>query len=165
MQHQPIPLLERLRHAADHWSGATGRTLGALSALVTNNGSFFDRLGESRASTTTATLEKFARFLVEPANWPEGEVPADVVKFAHDVGVSAAAAAASPDDSAAAIGGNGSSSEAASGVSGPASPSGRTPGADGIVRGAASPDAEADPLPLSRAAPGDLFAGAAAGGA
>ncbi|WP_161595938.1 hypothetical protein [Flavisphingopyxis soli] len=62
--------------------------------IVANHGGFFDRLAGEGASCTTKMLEKFARFLVDPANWP-GPVPQEVCDFAHAVGVSAPTATAS----------------------------------------------------------------------
>lgn len=101
---EPLSLPDRLIAAAQLWSAATERSLGALASMVVNHGSFFDRLQE-RDSTTTATLQKFARFLGDAANWPEGHgVPADVCAFAHVVGVSSAACAAATDTDPAVIG-------------------------------------------------------------
>lgn len=77
-----LSLTDRLRACADIWCAATGRTLGALSTIVTNQGSFFERLGGERPSATTATLEKFARYLGDKASWPDSTVPADVAEFA-----------------------------------------------------------------------------------
>lgn len=92
-KHQPTPLIDRLRHCATLWSDANGRTLGALSSIVMNHGSFFDRFIEPGASTTTATLERFARYLGDAANWPDGVVPETVCDFVHVVGVTPAVAA------------------------------------------------------------------------
>lgn len=85
----PIPLLDRLIACSQLWSAATGRSLGALASVVVNHGSFFERLGGAGASTTTATLEKFARFLGDAGNWPDGDVPSDVLAFVHVTGVTA----------------------------------------------------------------------------
>lgn len=84
----PTRLLDRLLAAATAWSEANDRTIGALASIVVNHGSFFDRLESPGASTTTATLEKFARFLGDPAQWPDGAVPDVVAGFVHAVGVS-----------------------------------------------------------------------------
>ena len=92
-----VPLVERLKRVAQLWADANGRSLGALATIVANHGSFFERLAAPDAGTTTATLEKFARFLTEAANWPEGMVPQEVCLFAHAVGVSGGACPASPD--------------------------------------------------------------------
>jgi hypothetical protein len=94
---QVVPLVERLKRVATLWAESTGRTLGALASTVANHGSFFERLETPGAGTTTATLEKFAQFLVEPDNWPEGKVPDEVCRFAHAVGISGGACALSPD--------------------------------------------------------------------
>ena len=85
MDHDAPPLIDRLRIAADAWSSATDRTVGALSAIVTNHGSFFDRLGSTRAGVSTTTLEKFARFFADPANWPDGAVSPAASEFVHVV--------------------------------------------------------------------------------
>lgn len=92
-----LPLVERLKLVAQLWVVANGRSLGALSTIVANHGSLFERLEVPGAGTTTATLEKFARFLSEAGNWPEGAVPDEVCRFAHAVGISAGACALSPD--------------------------------------------------------------------
>jgi hypothetical protein len=99
-----VPLVERLKRVAQLWADANGRSLGALATIVANHGSFFERLAAPDAGTTTATLEKFARFLTEAANWPEGMVPQEVCLFAHAVGVSGGACPASPDIAADLIG-------------------------------------------------------------
>lgn len=88
-QDQPTPLVERLKQVSALWVAATGRSLGALATIVANHGSFFERLDSPGAGTTTPTLEKFARFFVEPDNWPDAQVPLEVARFAHAVGVSA----------------------------------------------------------------------------
>ena len=103
-QDQPTPLVGRLKQVSAQWVAATGRSLGALATIVANHGSFFERLDSPGAGTTTATLEKFARFLIEADNWPEGDVPQEVARFAHAVGISAAAGAWSPDIAAESIG-------------------------------------------------------------
>ena len=100
-----LSLVERLKLVAALWCLATGRTPGALSTIVANHGSFFDRLDAPEAGTTTATLEKFARFLVKPDNWPAGLVPQEVCQFAHAVGITPDPPAPSPDIAAPLIGG------------------------------------------------------------
>lgn len=70
------------------WSEANGRSLGALASIVVNHGSFFDRLINPGASTTTATLDKFARFLGDVSNWPDGmDLPQAVREFVAVTGV------------------------------------------------------------------------------
>lgn len=88
-------LRARLFAGAEAWSAATGRSLGALSSLVTNHGGTLDRLRDPGAAVTDITLEKFARFLIDPANWPEREADAEhqgwppeaALKFGEAVGV------------------------------------------------------------------------------
>lgn len=83
-----ITLPERLKNCADLWVSATSASLARLGRTVVNDSSFFKRL-ESPQGTTTATLEKFARFLGDPANWPSGEVPQEVRAFVHVTGINA----------------------------------------------------------------------------
>lgn len=81
---------------ADLWAARTDRSTGALSSVVTNNGRSLERLRDPANSVTDATLEKFARFLVDPANWPDGSVPQEAVDLAHRVGVTPDGASLSP---------------------------------------------------------------------
>lgn len=84
----PIKPRERLLQAAELWSEATGRSLGALSSLVSNHGSTLDRLRDPANAVTDKVVEKFARYLIDPANWPEGvAVPEAVAAFGQVVGV------------------------------------------------------------------------------
>ncbi|MBX7459530.1 hypothetical protein [Qipengyuania huizhouensis] len=91
-----IPLRDRLLAAAGAWTASTGRSSGALSARVMDDGKTLDRLAEDpgRAVYDT-TISKFAKFLVDPENWPEGEVADEAKALAHVVGVSAPAPALS----------------------------------------------------------------------
>lgn len=89
-------LIDRLRECAQLWAAANEASLARLGRTVVNDGGFFSRIDQPSASTTTATLERFARFLSDEGNWPGGQVPPDVVAFAHVNGVTAPAAAASP---------------------------------------------------------------------
>ena len=89
-----LPLLDRLRVCAALWADAQDGSPARLARLVLNDGGFFTRLESPAASTTTATLERFARFLTDPANWPADEhgkveVPREVVAFGHVTGISA----------------------------------------------------------------------------
>lgn len=93
--HSPPSLRQRLLAAANAWAVATGRTLGGLSAKVANHGHALDRLADPDKAVTDATLEKFARFLVDPANWPNGAVAKEAVDLAHVVGVNTQTAPAS----------------------------------------------------------------------
>ena len=92
MEHlSPPRLRDRLLIAAERWSEATGRTLGALSSVVSNHAQTIDRLRDPANKVTDATLEKFAAFLADPANWPEGAVPQEAIELAHVTGISAPA--------------------------------------------------------------------------
>lgn len=83
----PLPLIDRLRLCAALWTEANGATLARLGRSAVNDGGFFTRLENQVQGTTTASLERFARFMLDPANWPDGGVPEEVVAFGHAVGV------------------------------------------------------------------------------
>ena len=97
---QPVPILERLRAAADRWVEAHGATPARLGKLVVRDTTFFARLAQPGTSTTTATLEKFAAFLIDPANWPDATVAEEAEALAHVTGVSARPRAAATVDAA-----------------------------------------------------------------
>ena len=82
-----LPLVDRLRICASVWADSTGGSLARLGKAVVNDGGFFTRLETQPQGTTTATLEKFARFLLDPANWPDGAVPREVEAFGHVTGI------------------------------------------------------------------------------
>lgn len=88
MTHSPaLPLVDHLRAAAHLWVKANAASLSRLGKAVVNDGGFFTRLETQVQGTTTATLEKFAAFLTDPGNWPEGAVPQEAVDLAHRVGI------------------------------------------------------------------------------
>lgn len=89
-----LPLVDRLQLVAAQWAAAhePAASLSRLGKAAVGDGAFFDRLGER--GPTTSTLERFARFLADPANWPGGTVPEEAAAFAHVTGVSPATAAA-----------------------------------------------------------------------
>lgn len=95
-QVSPPRLRDRLLIAAEVWSRSTGRTLGALSSVVSNHAQTIDRLREPANKVTDATLEKFAAYLADPANWPEGIVPQEALDLAHVTGVTPACPVLSP---------------------------------------------------------------------
>lgn len=105
----PLPLVERLRKCAQLWADASEATLARLGRTVINDGGFFARVEET-GSTTTGTIERFAVWLIDPANWPQGEVPQEVREFGHVTGVSA------PVGDASAGNGSGNSRSAAAAV-------------------------------------------------
>lgn len=157
MLDQPvIPLPDRLRRAAQIWADAQGASLSRLGGKVLNDTSFFSR--RAAQNPTTVTLERFARFLGDEAEWPEGEVPQEVRAFIHAVGVSPDAEAASPDIAGAAI------APAQSFTESPAQqevePSGRPPSAVAPNGGRGKPAAGSVPKPAPAA--GDYSTGAAA---
>lgn len=85
-------LVERLLAGAQAWAEANDATLARLGRMVVNDGGYFTRVDTPEASTTTGTLEKFARFFADPGNWPNGEVPAIAAAFVAVVGIPAAEA-------------------------------------------------------------------------
>lgn len=85
---EPAPLVERLKLVAQLWVEAHGASLARLGRSVMNDGGFFSRI-EANPVTTTATLERFARFLGDAENWPDKLVPADVRAFVHVTGITA----------------------------------------------------------------------------
>jgi hypothetical protein len=90
----PSPLLTRLQLCAQLWAETNALSLARLGRDVVNDGGFFTRIQTPGASTTTATLERFAVFLSDCATWPEGVVPPAVSEFARIVGVHPASVAA-----------------------------------------------------------------------
>lgn len=98
-------LMECAAAWAAAWSAAEGREfeIKTLSKRVMDDGKFLDGLTERRYGPTTDTLERFARYFLEPATWP-AEIPEVVRVFAHVVGVSAAEAGPSSDNAAFGIG-------------------------------------------------------------
>lgn len=81
-------LTERLHRCGVAWSAAHGAPVTRLGRIVVNDGGLLQRIAQPGASVTTATLEKFAAFLVDPANWPEDAVPQEALDLAHRVGIS-----------------------------------------------------------------------------
>lgn len=81
-------LITRLRHCADLWAQAHDATLARLGRTVVNDGGYFTRLDSQPKGTTTASLERFAQFLGNPGNWPEGHtLPEAVQQFVAITGV------------------------------------------------------------------------------
>jgi hypothetical protein len=89
-----VDLKSRLIEAAEAWAAAWAASEGAevpptrLAKRVMDDGKFFDWLAESRKGPSIATLERFGRFLTDPANWPDGRVADAAEDFAHVIGVS-----------------------------------------------------------------------------
>ena len=96
MTQDTLTLTDRLFAAARAWVEAHDATLARLGRAVVNDTSFFARLEKPQASPTTATLEKFARYLADPVNWPEGKVADEAKALAHVVGVTPEGDTASP---------------------------------------------------------------------
>jgi len=75
--------------AAEAWAAATGRTLGALSTVVSNYARTLERVRDPENRITDVTIERFAAYLADPDNWPGGIVPQEAIELAHRVGISA----------------------------------------------------------------------------
>ena len=89
-----IDLKTRLSLAADAWCVAHADEEGSPApasrlarAAGYDDGDFFERLPNTRRGPSTNTLERFARFLADPVNWPEGKVADEAKGLAHVVGV------------------------------------------------------------------------------
>ena len=97
MSDQAAPdLISALIAVATQWGDAHGDApLSRLAKRVAGDARFFDRVAQPATSCRVDTLERFARYLHEPANWPEGLVPVEACELAHRVGVSADGAAVS----------------------------------------------------------------------
>lgn len=70
-----LTLLERLKALAAEWERQSGRSKARLATIVVNDGGFFVRIDQPKASCTVATFERFVGFFRDPANWPSGPVP------------------------------------------------------------------------------------------
>lgn len=92
-------LPDHLMACADAWVSRNDASLARLGRLAANDSSFFNRVGKAQGPTT-ATLEKFADYFGNPENWPEGDVPLDVMGFVHRVKGRPVSVAASIIDSA-----------------------------------------------------------------
>lgn len=94
----PKSLVEALCEVADLWCAAhtpEPAPLARLGRLAVGDGGFFTRLPKQTKGATTDTLERFAAFLLDPANWPGGGVPQEARDLGHRCGVSLSVAALS----------------------------------------------------------------------
>lgn len=89
-----LDLKTRLVQCAEAWAAANGNApLSRLGKRVAGDANFFERLAGG-GGVNVLTLEKFARFLVDGANWPADEggkpiaVPREAIELAHVTGVS-----------------------------------------------------------------------------
>lgn len=80
-------LKSRLIASAESWAAAHDCALSRIGKQVAGDANFFPRLSAPEATCNIATLERFARFLGDEGNWPEGEVPDAVADFVAAVGV------------------------------------------------------------------------------
>lgn len=87
-QRSLLRLRDHLLLVADIWATRTDRSTGALSSVVTNNGRSLERLRDPATSVTDATIERFAVFLADVDNWPDGVIPQEALDLAHRVGIS-----------------------------------------------------------------------------
>ena len=126
---QFLDLITRLSACCDLWSAANDASRAWLGKKVTNDGSFFTRIG-SGSSLTTATLEKFASFFADPANWKTGQIPQEVEAFIVIVAPKHAANPPSPDNASQNIGGE---NIGGAGVAVLSSPGGEAPGRASVV--------------------------------
>ncbi len=69
-----MQLTEYIDHLAIAWTEATGRSPGALGALVVNDGKFMGRI-RTGTKPTTETFEKFLAFFRAGENWPDNRIP------------------------------------------------------------------------------------------
>ena len=70
-----MTLIDRILRLAELWAGARGHsTTSRLSTIVANDGGLLKRIGQG-GGTTVATLDKFAVFLRDFANWPDMTPP------------------------------------------------------------------------------------------
>lgn len=80
-------LKSRLIRSAESWAAAHDCGLSRIGKRVAGDANFFARLESTDATCNVTTLERFARFLGDPANWPEAAVPDAVREFVHVVGI------------------------------------------------------------------------------
>lgn len=88
MDAPPVAPLERLFIAADKWTERAGKSRSHLARLIVNDSGFFSRIEGGKTSPTLTTIGKFAQFFADPANWPDGHIPAEAVSFVHVNGLS-----------------------------------------------------------------------------
>lgn len=97
-----IDLKSALLVCAEEWARRHGdesgpAPLSRLGKQVAGDAKFFGRVADRDGGMNLATLEKFAAYLLDPANWPEpvgggGRVPQEARDLAHRCGISLNAA-------------------------------------------------------------------------
>jgi hypothetical protein len=80
-------LKSRLIQSAGEWAAAHDCGLSRIGKRVAGDANFFARLGAPDATCNLATLERFARYLGDGSNWPDGAVPEGVRGFVHVFGI------------------------------------------------------------------------------
>lgn len=98
-----MQLKDYLNSLAEMWTQASGRTLGALSTRVVNDGKFFGRLAVGTGPSVTA-FEKFLAFFRNGDNWPDNRIPQAAVDLLDRLDAIATEGRASTDNAAENIG-------------------------------------------------------------
>jgi hypothetical protein len=81
-----MTLIDRMLKLAGLWAAASGHsTTSRLSTIVAPDGGLLRRL-EQGGGCTVDTLDKFAHFLRDPANWPESAVPSEACELLGAIG-------------------------------------------------------------------------------
>jgi hypothetical protein len=80
-----MTLIDRILRLAELWAEARGHsTTSRLSTIVANDGGLLKRVGGG-GGTTVATLDKFAVFLRDFANWPDNTPPDEARVLIHEL--------------------------------------------------------------------------------
>lgn len=82
-------LKSRLIRSCEAWAEAHACGLSRIGKLVAGDANFFRRMERPEANCNVATLERFAQFLADGSNWPNGTIPELVCDFIHVTGVTA----------------------------------------------------------------------------
>lgn len=93
------PLLDlkgTLLRVSEAWCAATGRTMAALANRVVSSSQFFDRIQAGR-EVYVGNVQTLLLWLADPANWPDGSIPAEVARLLHGCGHNGGATPSSPD--------------------------------------------------------------------
>lgn len=85
-------IAESYQAEVDRWGG---KSLSRVATIVVNNGGFFSRLREGRPFSVTS-LDKFAAWFRQPANWPDCSIPHTAATALASIGRPPLAAASMP---------------------------------------------------------------------
>lgn len=81
-----MTLIDRILRLAELWAQANGHsTTSRLSTIVANDGGLLKRLGAG-GGATVGTIDKFAVFLRDFANWPHDTPPDEARDLIHAIG-------------------------------------------------------------------------------